>query len=53
MAERDSTALFQRLFIIFLQVIGFHTDPEKKIGDIDSSEMVDSDWICKSRLDPR
>jgi hypothetical protein len=50
-SEERVDSLIRRFEHIFLQVIGSQGDPDKKIGDIDSSDMVDSDWICKSRLD--
>jgi hypothetical protein len=51
-SEELVDTLIQRFEHLFLQVIGSR-DPNKEIGDIDSFDIVDSEWICKSRLDPR
>jgi len=45
-SEERVDNLIRRFKHTFLQVIGYHSDPGKRIGDIDSSEVLDSDWIC-------
>lgn len=45
-SEERVESLMRRFEHTLLQVIGSHTDPDQKIGDIDSSEVPDSDWTC-------
>jgi amino acid adenylation domain-containing protein len=45
-SEEHVESLMRRFEHVLLQIIAAHSDPDKKVADIDSSEIPDPDWSC-------